>query len=80
MSLHDIYTQFQEEVIGTDLKIEKVTMRYSDGGNIQTFSFRIKKGRGATTMIDVESRDYLDIPIVVKKAAEKAMEWSSANE
>lgn len=80
MSIADIQTQFKAQVDGKVILV-RATMDYSDGGAVQTFKFRVAKtNRGQTHEIEVECRDYKDIPSIVKIAAESALTWVAANE
>ena len=76
MSIQDIQNQFKAEVDGTDLKLERAIMNYSEGGAVQTYEFRVSKNKGATTTIEVECRSFSDIPAIVKIAADKAKAWA----
>ena len=75
MSIQDIQNQFKAEVDGTDLKLERAIMNYSEGGAVQTYEFRVSKKKGATTTIEVECRGWDNTTSVVNEAAEKAKAW-----
>lgn len=80
MSIADIQNQFKAAVDGKVILV-RATMDYANGGAIQTFKFRVAKtNKGQTHEIEVECRDYKDIPSIVKIAAESALTWVAAND
>jgi hypothetical protein len=82
MSIQDVTQQLKDEV-GDAVQVQKVTMQYGrneQGEQVELYSFRVSKNGGATTTIEIECRDYSNIPATVMQAAERAKTWAAANE
>jgi hypothetical protein len=78
MSIQDVFQQFKDEV-GDAVQVQKVTMRYiwsAQGRQVELYSFRVSRDRGATNTIEIECHNYSDLPATLKQAAEEAKTWA----